>query len=381
MKRRHKFFYALLQPLVLLFLKIRFGYRYKKIPKLPPNYIVLSNHTTDYDVVLVGAALRRQMYFVSSEHITRWGRLFKILNYVFAPIVRYKGASAGGVVMDVLRKTRKGGNVCIFAEGVRSWDGVSCPILPSTAQLCKAAGCGLVTFHLTGGYFASPMWGGASVRRGRLYGEVVHTFTKEELAAMSEEEIYRVIVEDLHEDAYERQLQDPRKYRSRRRAEHLENLMFRCPVCGAMDCFKSEKDTVRCNACGLEMQYDVYGMLHGGPFGTVKEFSDWQKERVDTDLLEGRAYTAPSGKLVTVVKHEAQFVTSGEVCMTEETFSVGERSFCMEEIGDLAMHGQHAIVFTVGKEYFELVPESSSNALKFYLYYTASKKKEKVKVG
>lgn len=39
---------------------------------LPENYIVLSNHVTDYDPLLVGVSFPGQMYFVASEHITRW---------------------------------------------------------------------------------------------------------------------------------------------------------------------------------------------------------------------------------------------------------------------------------------------------------------------
>ena len=35
----------------------------------------------------------------------------------------------------------------------------------------------------------------------------------------------------------------------------------------------------------------------------------------------------------------------------------------------MAMHGQRAIVFTAGKQYYELMPSKEANALKFYLYY------------
>jgi DNA-directed RNA polymerase specialized sigma subunit len=80
----------------------------------------------------------------------------------------------------------------MFAEGTRTWDGVTCPILPSTAKMVKSAGCGLVTYKLIGGYFTSPRWGGASIRRGMLHGAPVKVYTPETLQTMSNEELVRL---------------------------------------------------------------------------------------------------------------------------------------------------------------------------------------------
>ena len=84
MNRRHTLFYTTLRPLVALFLKLKFGYRYETVKDVPGNYIVLSNHATDYDPLFVGVAFPKQMYFVASEHIARWKRFFKLLNYFLA---------------------------------------------------------------------------------------------------------------------------------------------------------------------------------------------------------------------------------------------------------------------------------------------------------
>ena len=42
--------------MVILFLKLRFRFRYEKAKELPEKYIVLSNHATDYDMLLVAAS-------------------------------------------------------------------------------------------------------------------------------------------------------------------------------------------------------------------------------------------------------------------------------------------------------------------------------------
>ena len=371
--KKHRFFYGLLRPLVILFAKIRFGYRYEKAHSLPENYIVLSNHTTDYDLLFVAASFPRMMYFVGSEHISRWGFLYKFLRFCFDPIMRPKGASAASTVKEMMRRAKSGNNLCLFAEGVRSWDGTPSPIAPSTAKMVQRMGCGLVTYRITGGYFASPMWAGASVRRGPVYGAPVHVFTAEQLAAMDTAELYRVIVDDLGENAYERQLSDPKPYKRKALAEGLENVLFLCPLCKERDTFQTLDNTATCNSCGLSFRYNQHGMLEEGPYATVQDFHAWQKNEVDEHVKRGVTYTAGNATLSTVKDHDQKPVTSGPVSMDTQALRCGDMEFPLNTITDLAMHGQRAIVFTAGKVYYEMIIDEGSNALKFFLYYNACK--------
>lgn len=380
LNRKHIVFYTLLRPLVILFLKIRFNFRYKVAKDLPEKYIVLSNHATDYDMLLVGASFRRQMYFVGSEHIARW-KVYPLLKFAFAPIIRHKGAPATSAIMEMLRKVRQGANVCMFAESVRTWDGRTCPILPATAKLIKTAGCGLVTYRLTGGYFASPMWCGAGVRRGPVRGEPVRVLTAEQLKALSADEIYRIITEDLYEDAYARQLEDPKAYKGKDLAKGMEQLIFRCPQCGGTDCFHTSGNDLICDDCGLKVTYDTYGMLSGCEFGTLREFSDWQKTVVARDLEEDRTYSAENATLIQVEKQQEILLAQGSAAISREKLTCGDQSFALSEIADLAMHGQRSLVFTVKGKYYELKAERGNNMLKFLLFFDSCKEQQKEKVG
>ena len=370
LNRKHIFFYTLLRPLVVLFLKLRFDFRYQPAKNLPEKYIVLSNHATDYDMLFVGASFRRQMYFVGSEHIARW-KIWPLLKFAFAPIIRHKGAPATAAIMEMLRKVRQGANVCMFAEGVRTWDGITCPIQPATAKLIKTAGCGLVTYRLTGGYFASPMWCGAGVRRGPVRGAPVRVLTAEELKALSADEIYRIITEDLYEDAYARQLADPKPYRGRELAKGMEQLVFRCPECGGTDCFHTSGNDLICGKCGMTVTYDACGMLTGCRFSTLKEFSDWQKTVVEKDVEAGTAYRAAPVTLTLVEKQGETLLAQGEAEISREKLICGGEEFALGDIADLAMHGQRSIVFTVKGKYYELKGERGNNMLKFQMFFDA----------
>ena len=380
MNRKHVLFYRILRPLVALFARLTFGYTYEKAKNLPENYIVMSNHATDYDMLFVASSFPKQMYFVASEHVTRMGLLSKFVKYAFDPIIRPKGTSAAATVMEMVRKARKGDNVCLFAEGVRTWDGVTCSIVPSTGKLVKTAGCGLVTYKITGGYFASPMWGGASIRKGYLHGAPVNVYTPEQLKQMTAAEIQQAIEADLYEDAYARQLENPVRYRCKAPAKGLENLLYVCPECGGYDSFTSQGNTISCKDCGYTFRYNEYGMLEHAPYTTVYDFAKWQDEQLAADVQQGVVYTAPCATLSKLENHEAILMMEGVLEMSGETLRCGEWEVSMSKITDLAMHGQRSIVFTAEKQYYELVPKQGANALKFFLYYTAVKANQKSKL-
>ena len=90
MPKRHSFFWKLLLPLVRIFLRIKFNYTYERINDVPEKFIVLANHTTDFDPLFVGSSFKNFMRFVGSEHIARW-KVFPLLKFAFDPIMRYKG--------------------------------------------------------------------------------------------------------------------------------------------------------------------------------------------------------------------------------------------------------------------------------------------------
>lgn len=374
--KRHCRYWKIIHVIGELLVKIKFGYKYKKIKteELPETYIVLSNHVTDFDPIFVGVSFEKQMYFVASEHISRWGFVSKLINHIFAPIIRYKGTTAASTVMEMIRKVREGKCVCMFAEGARCWDGETAYIQPATGKVIKSAKCALVTYRIEGGYFVSPNWSEGGTRRGPISGKLVNVYTKEQIASMSVEEINKIIVRDLHEDAYERQLKEPAKYRGKQTAVKLENLLFTCPKCGAIDTMHSKKDKVWCDTCGLRFTYNEYAMLEGISQKTVKELYAWQKEQVMQAAANGElVYTAPDGVLQSVSKGEEVILAQGAISLSKEKLVCGEYEIPLTDIMDMAMHGRHALVFSTADTYYELKPAKESNALKFHMLYEVYK--------
>ena len=366
---KHQIIWSILRPLVYPYLKIKFGYTYEKAKNLPETYIVLSNHTTDYDPIFVAMSFPKFMHFIASEHVARWKFLSTLINFAFAPIWRYKGSVAASTVIDVFKKVKDKKNVALFAEGARTWDGITGPILPSTGKMVKKARCGLVTYKIVGGYFASPRWSQSNTRKGYVHGAPVNVYTQEQLEAMTVDEINEAINRDLYEDAYDRQMKDPKIYKGKNLAKYMENLLFVCPKCGKIDTIETCDNKVTCSACDLSFTYNEYGMLEGSSFKTVKELSDWQRLEIENIAKTDVVYTASGGRMITVKKHEETLVAEGPITLSSQALTCGNKSIPLEEISDMSIHGRRGLVFTAQKQYYELIPSQEANALKFLWLY------------
>ncbi len=373
MNKKHKLAYSIIRSIFVVILFFKFKYRKEMATDLPENYIVVANHLTNWDSLFVATAFRKQMYFVASEHIARksW---YPIIRSLLQPIIRRKGTKAVSTVKEVLQITRKGGNVAIFPEGDRAWDGLTCPIMPATGKMVKSAKCGLVTYKIEGGYFLNPRWS-MTMRKGFVTGKFVRAYTKEEIAKLSPDEINDLIARDLYEDAYETQEKAPTPYKGPKMAEGMENLLFICPECGGRDTFNSHEDTVTCQECGHSFKYTEYGMLEGTRFDTIRDFSLWQKEKVLEDAAGSAVYTAKAGELVQIENHVETSVTEGQISLSKEKLTCGAAEFMMDDIEALAIHSRSCIVFTANKKYYELRSPERINVYKLTLLYDAYKNK------
>ena len=380
--RHHIWIYQFFHLPIKLFLKLRFGYTGAREKALPSPSIVLANHTTNYDALMVATSYRDHMYFVAGEHVFRAGLASKLLRACFAPISRMKGTTDARTVMEVLRSIHAGNNVCIFAEGNRSYNGLTCDILPSTGKLVRASGAALVTYRIEGGYFASPRWS-KTLRRGKVYGHEVARYSPEELKKMTNDEVNAIILRDLHEDAYARQKIAHTRFTGKGLAEGIEAGLYLCPSCLGIGTITSKDDRFECG-CGLNGRYTEYGMLEGAslPFSTVTEWDLWQSETFFQRALAASKddlLFEDGGQKFIRLNPDAQLLAEGTLRMYGDRFMIGSQSVALTEIANLAMHGRMTIVFsTIDGRYYELKSTIDRSAPKYEVAWRACMERERV---
>lgn len=375
--KRHLLAYRFFRALVKPFMKWLFKMTPLPAPDLKGPYLVYANHNADLDPVLLSFSFKEQIYFVASEHVYRAGFASRLLKRYFDPISRLKGSSDTAAVKEILRRFRAGHNVCIFAEGNRSFDGQTCPILPTSGKLAKICGVPMVTYKFEGGYFTTPRWA-FTIRRGSMRGSVVNIYSPKQLAAMSVDQINDAIAADLYEDAYARQAQQRVRFQGKRLAEGLEAALYLCPQCARIGTLKSRDDAFYCD-CGLHVRYDEYGDLHGGPFASVTQWDDWQREKlpkIAVGLGDEAAFRDANVRLVQIFDgHRSEQIYCGPVVLYRNRIELGDITFSMSELSDMALYGRANIALTCGGKHYDIVSDPPFCGRKYLELYRQFKTK------
>lgn len=289
-ERRLNICYRIVSTLARPVFTLFYHFSFAKQVTLPKPAIILANHTTDYDPLLLAGLIKNQFYFLASENCFRKGNLSKFLVWGFAPISKIKGASDTLAVMKTIRYLKEGKSVCIFPEGGRTFNGRTFPVEVATGKLVKISGASLVTARIEGGYLTLPRWGFGRRKGGKggWSGQIVNIYSPEELKKMSPQEVTDLISRDIYFDAYEKQAQKPIRYRGKDLAYGMECGVCVCPACKTIGSIKSKGNSVFCTSCGIRTDLDEYGFFTNKDF-PVKHYGEWDtwQEQFYKDYVEG----------------------------------------------------------------------------------------------
>lgn len=381
--KRHRLLWNIVYYPVKLYMRLRFGYR-PKVQPIEALAFIVSNHVTDLDPLMLALTVRNFTYFVASEHVFRHPVFGKLLIWAMSPIPRLKATTAGDTAITALRRMRKGFSVALFAEGNRTFNGVTIDIVESTAKLAKISGASLVTHRFRGGYLTSPRWSGDSVRKGRFTGEIVRVIPPEELKTMTPAEIADIIREDIYEDAYETQAAWHIPYRGKNLAEHLERAVCMCPRCEKLGTLQSLGDRFFCTECGLEGVYTPEGWLEGEglPFRTVRDWDRWQAEKLQAlaDAAGDEPIVSDDDIDLCEVLDDFREVRldHGRLRAFRDRFELSNRRFFFRDISGIAINGpQTAMISTQGR-HFTFKSDRVRNLRKYLTVYHAVTAPEKI---
>lgn len=368
--KKHFIAYKLLRPIVYFVAMIVLNYKCKPAPGIKEPCLILANHTMDWDPLLVACSFKKPINFLASEHAMRLGFLSNIIKAFFAPIQRVKGSTDANAALSLVSMVRKGVSVCLFPEGTRSFDGKTDKLHPTTGRLIKLCNSTVVTYRLEGGYLTSPRWG-HGLRRGRVRGQVVNVYSADEIKKMSAEELVERVNTDIYENAFERQKEQPCKYKGKNPAVGIERVLYACPKCRKIGSIKSEGDKIFCS-CGLEATYNKYGFFEGNdlPYLTIDKWNEWQiKYMIELVDSEGIFIKDEGQELFTLEKdHSLVLIDTGCLSTNGKELVLGDRHFPFDKIKMSTIRKQD-IVFNFEGVNYEIHSNEPRSALKYLFIY------------
>jgi 1-acyl-sn-glycerol-3-phosphate acyltransferase len=117
--------------------------------------LVLSNHQSNLDPVIVGLASDRRLNYVARETLLRFAPLRWLLFSLDAIPIDREGTGLGGL-KETLKRLRRGEMVLIFPEGTRTTNGDVRPLKPGFCAIARRAGVPLVPVAMDGSFDAWP---------------------------------------------------------------------------------------------------------------------------------------------------------------------------------------------------------------------------------
>ncbi len=246
--------------------------------RVKPPFVILANHVCFLDPFFLAGFVPYAVHYVVSDSNFR-SRIVDAGLALVGAIPKTKALSDLETVKRIVQIKAKNGVIGIFPEGQSSWDGHALPIYYATAKLLKSLKVPVVTTVIEGSFFSLPRWG-RGPRRGRIDLNYQLSFTPNSLRSMTVEEIYEKLVGILDHDEFDAQERRQVRYTGRRKAEHIEIVLFVCPECRSIGTIKSRGDIVSCTHCGYSARMNGFGTFDpvSGPlhFPNLRRWNLWQ---------------------------------------------------------------------------------------------------------
>ncbi|HET6881072.1 MAG TPA: lysophospholipid acyltransferase family protein [Pirellulales bacterium] len=151
----YDFLHVFCRLLATLFMQVRVSGR-EFMPR-EGGVLVLSNHQSFYDPVLIGLACDRRLNFLARDGLFGFAPFRWLIQSLDAIPIDQQGSALAGL-KETLRRLKRGEPVLIFPEGMRTFDGEVAPLKPGFCTLAKRAAVPLLPVAMEGAYEAWPRW-------------------------------------------------------------------------------------------------------------------------------------------------------------------------------------------------------------------------------
>jgi 1-acyl-sn-glycerol-3-phosphate acyltransferase len=285
-------------------------------------------------------------------------------------------------VKNMLRVLKSGGTIGLFPEGIQSTSGSTHPINPATAQFIKGSHANIVVCTTKGAYLATNRYS-ADRKSGPIEVSYSLLFTPEMLESLSEEEIYRQLLEKIsyNDFAYNREARN--KYVGKKpNAYGIDKILYKCPTCRNEHVLRVEADKIVCGKCGFSVRVDEYYDLvdvEGGKCPSdIDEWYKWQRRCVAQEVLSENFELTLGGSLCTLktdklrkAPDNRRVLSVGRASLTPAglTFTgelEGESvnfDFGAKSIYSMTFSTKGFLEFYNNNDYYMLVPDDNSSCL------------------
>lgn len=355
----------------------------EKPDNMPEQFIIVGNHPSGMDEVYCA----RVMYPVGISFVTN---RYYTFNKTVGKFMREMGCIPKSLfvadmqsVKNTLRMKEEGATLCFFPEVRLSFDGRGQRLPESSGKFFKMLKLPLYLCHFDGSYFVKPKWA-KNMRKGVIDVRVKQLYDRDSLAAAGNDELQRVLEENLKFDDYEWLEKHPDyRYRGKKFAEGLEKILYVCPHCGKKYGLTTKGNEIKCGDCGYTVRLnDRYGFDDVGFPHYYDDIGQWN--RAQRDAVRKRIDENENFELGEKVKLKVPTGTGKgfvvEAGEGEVSLNAGGLTFVGVKDGKdfdlfIPMHESFYLLYGLGlgfqtfvstKEYYAFSPDNAVKAMEWY---------------
>jgi len=290
--------------------------------------VVLCQHRSRLGYIYTFAGLKRTNIHILCGYqniFEKW--IYPLLKHlgVIAKMLYQPDVQA---TMQLMRVAKQGNSIMIFPEGIQSTSGSTHPINPATMKLLAKLKLPVALVTLKGAYFTRPRYC-ADVKKGKITVHYRKLFDGEDFSNYSQETLYNHLLQQFQYNEFAEHQEEKVAFRGKKpNISGLDNIIFRCPECGAEYQFVVENDTMRCTQCGfgvsMDEYYDITATKGNLPFPNIDAWYQWQRKviaqqvRDDSFLMSSRVRIGRINTKKLTSNHSLQYYGEGTLTLTNK---------------------------------------------------------------
>ena len=361
--------------------KVKFNYNYDPKSIKKESTILLASHSSRNEFIyMIYGFKRKDINIVCGyQNIIKKG-IYNILMSL-GVISKYLYQPDIVCVKNIIKVLKRNGTVIVFPEGIQSTSGSTHPINPATVQFIKHSKANIVVSTSKGAYLATNRYS-KDRKKGYIGIDFNLVLTPDMLEKMSEEEIYKILLEKISYNDFEYNKTARNKYIGKKsNAYGIDKILYKCPDCKKEHTLYVEDDTIICKHCGLKVQvneyYDLIGIKYNKLPKDIDEWYKWQRRCVVKEIINDDFELSLNGSLCTLKLDKLRKEPNDKEILTKGTITLNNKglfikgyneenkdySFEAKTIYSLTLSTRGYLEFYSNNDYFMIIPDELNQCL------------------
>ncbi len=284
---------------------------------LKPPYLLLCTHKSFIDFMVTTACVfpHRANYVVAIDGFIGREKLLRNVGC----ICKRKFTNDAQLVMHLKKVINNGDILVIYPEARYSLIGTNACLPESLGKLAKFLKVPVVTLSMHGNFLRSPVWN-LRKRRIPLAAQMTQIVTRDEIAKLSKEEVFRRINNAFFYDEYLWQKENGVRVNYKDRAKGLHKVLYKCRSCGTEYEMRSDGAKLWCDGCGSEWTMSEFGELVAAGDAERVHIPSWYEalRQEVRGLIKAGTYCFSSEVVVDSLPNSNGYIRMGEGRLTHD---------------------------------------------------------------